>query len=272
MQLSWLVLALATLIGVGSIVYVWWAGRTTPAKAPALPEHWALTARPVFSAAERQLLQRLQEALPQHTVLPKLPLVRLCQPLDPEQFRYWFDLIGGAYVTFAVATPGGRVLLALDLEHDRPGSRRAEKIKMSVLAACRVRHVKAHADNLPSIAEIKLMVPEAGATAPVHQQSMQRASATLAHTVRARRAERGPGVDSGFAHDSFFAMDHGRFESDPHSRPSALGRTSGLAPLSSTRGPADLSMPSLRTPARAEVQLDVSKVLESARESARALQ
>ena len=132
--LPWIYLACGLVLG--GVAAMLWSSTRKPSQG-ALPEHWPLSARPVFSATERQLLQRLREALPHHVILAKLPLVRLCQPVDATRLRHWFDLIGNVYVTFAVCTPGGRVVLALDLDHGRPNSRRSETIKVAVLDACR---------------------------------------------------------------------------------------------------------------------------------------
>lgn len=175
-----------------------------------LPEQWPLAPRPVFSGTERQLLQRLREALPQHVVLVKLPLVRLCQPMESGRLKRWFDLIGSTYVTFAVCTPGGRVVLALDLDHGRPHSRRADAIKTAVLDACRIAYVRVPQDGMPSTLEIRQMLADpAGAPGLPAAHPLERASATLAHTVRAKRAARSAGgPDSAFAQDSFFAPEN----------------------------------------------------------------
>src|SRR5919204_3914838 len=81
-----------------------------------LPDDWALTARPVFSTDERRVYRQLREALPHHIVLSKLALVRFCQPNDPHEVRYWYDLLGSIHVTFAICSANGRVLAAIDLD------------------------------------------------------------------------------------------------------------------------------------------------------------
>ena len=125
----------------------WSCGRAR--SQPPLPTEWALTARPVFSTDERRVYRLLREALPHHVVLSKLPLVRFCQPSDPSEVRYWYDLLGAINVTFAVCSANGRVLAAIDLDTDRGNSRRILQIKQSVLGACRVRYLRCPVDNLP---------------------------------------------------------------------------------------------------------------------------
>ncbi|NUZ05585.1 DUF2726 domain-containing protein [Piscinibacter koreensis] len=220
--------------GVAALVAVALAGWLVIAQrrrsAGALPTEWALTPRPVFSVDERRVYRLLREALPHHIVLSKLPLVRFCQPTDPSAVRYWFDLLGGAHVTFAVCSPNGRVLAALDLDAEKNAARRSLQIKQAVLTACRVRYLRCPADNLPSVAELQLLVPS---SASAGARSPQPASApapdplsdvrdTLSSTVATRRAERSAlWQDSSLFQDSFFA---------PDSRLEAFGNSDFMPP------------------------------------------
>ncbi|HEY8707995.1 MAG TPA: DUF2726 domain-containing protein, partial [Burkholderiaceae bacterium] len=208
--LPWIVAlaALALLV----LVLALWALNRKPKKSLALPTEWALTARPVFSTDERRVYRLLREALPHHIVLSKLPLVRFCQPTDPNEVRYWFDLLGSSHVTFAVCSANGRVLAAIDLDTDRGNSRRVMQIKQSVLSACRVRYLRCPVDQLPSVAELQLLVPSASAQArgpqPASAPSLHQARDALSHTVASRRAARTAlWQDSTVFQDSFFAPD-----------------------------------------------------------------
>ena len=111
------VLAVVALIGV-------WLVRRAGRRCRRCPTEWTLSARPVFSTDERRVYRQLREALPHHIVLSKLPLVRFCQPTDPQEVRFWYDLLGAIHVTFAVCSANGRVLAAIDLDTDRGNSRR----------------------------------------------------------------------------------------------------------------------------------------------------
>ena len=191
-----------------------WALRRKPKKSAELPTEWALAARPVFSTDERRVYRLLREALPHHIVLSKLPLVRFCQPTDPNEVRYWFDLLGTSHVTFAVCSANGRVLAAIDLDTDRGNSRRVMQIKQSVLSACRVRYLRCPVDQLPSVAELQLLVPSSGAPArgpqpaPAPAANLHQARNSLSNTVASRRAERTAlWQDSTVFQDSFFAPD-----------------------------------------------------------------
>ncbi len=219
--LQWIAV-LATVAVVAAAV-LWWQ-RQQRKPATLLPADWPLTARPVFSTDERRVYRQLREALPHHIVLSKLPLVRFCQPNDPEQVRYWYELLGSAHVTFAICSANGRVLAAIDLDTERAPSRRVAQIKQAVLAACRVRYLRCPVDNVPSVAELQLLVPGSGAARgpqPAPAYPIHKARDALATTVAMRRRERATlWQDSTFFHDSFFS---------PDSRLDATGANSAFA-------------------------------------------
>jgi Protein of unknown function (DUF2726) len=209
--LPWIV-ALASLIILAAVLVAWrMARRQAPPPQP-LPAEWALAPRPVFSTDERRVYRQLREALPHHIVLSKLPLVRFCQPSDPNEVRYWYDLLGAIHVTFAICSANGRVLAAIDLDTDRGNSRRVLQIKQSVLGACRVRYLRCPVDNLPSIAELQLLVPQGASASRGPQPAPSRPSArdeqAPASVTPMRRRERATlWQDSTFFQDSFFAPD-----------------------------------------------------------------
>ena len=199
-------IALALLLGAGALSLF---NRRRPATKP-LPTEWTLTPRPVFSTDERRVYRQLREALPHHIVLSKLPLVRFCQPTDPSEVRFWYELLGAIHVTFAICSANGRVLAAIDLDNERGNSRRVQQIKQSVLGACRVRYLRCPIDHLPSVPELQLLVPHSvGPTrGPQPAPTMSQASANLSSTVASRRRERTTlWRDSGFFQDSFFGSD-----------------------------------------------------------------
>jgi hypothetical protein len=214
-ELPWIIVALALLATIGLVSVLWRrAAATRPAAGPVeLPDEWALQARLVFTPEERAVFRQLREALPHHTILAKLPLVRFCQPEETQNLRYWYDLLGSIHVSFVVCSANGRVLAAVDIEStQRPPSRRVSTIKASVLQACRVRYVRCRSDQLPSTAELQLLVPHQGSaarpTVPDSVIGQPEGRVTLAHAVRSRRPER-PSTwnDSTYSQDSFFVPD-----------------------------------------------------------------
>jgi hypothetical protein len=220
--LPWILasIALALLAGAGGL---WLFSKRKRPPQP-LPNEWTLAARPVFSSDERRVYRQLREALPHHIVLSKLPLVRFCQPTDPAEVRFWYELLGAIHVTFAVCSANGRVLAAIDLDTDRSNSRRVQQIKQSVLGACRVRYLRCPVDHLPSIPELQLLVPHSVAPSrgPQAAPTMSQARDHLASTVASRRRERTTlWQDSGFFQDSFFGADARSGENGPPSEFSA---------------------------------------------------
>ena len=230
-NLPWNAAVVAILL-LGIVLLSWYRLSRRSARVTPLPTEWALSARPVFSTDERRVYTLIREALPHHTILSKLPLVRFCQPNDPGEVRYWYELLGSINVTFAVCSANGRVLAAIDLDTDRNNSRRTLQIKQSVLGACRVRYLRCPVDNLPSAGELQLLVPSATAgtrtrTSPQPPTNLNEARDSLASTVASRRAQRTAlWQDSSRFQDSFFAPDSRQdaFSSSeyPHLPPPAL--------------------------------------------------
>jgi hypothetical protein len=198
--------SLALLLGAGVLTWV----QARKRKPVPLPTTWTLSARPVFSTAERRVYRQLREAFPHHVVLSKLPLVRFTQPNDPNEVRYWYELLGALHVSFAVCSANGRVLIAIDLESESSVVRRSTQIKQSVLSACKVRHLRCTADRLPSLPELQLMVPQNGSLGrgPPAAPAVSEARDHLASTLASKRRERSTmWADSSFAQDSFFGAD-----------------------------------------------------------------
>ena len=214
--LPWIV-AVAALVVFGFGLAAWLLNKRDRKKGVPMPKEWALVPRPVFSTDERRAYRLLREALPHHVVLSKLPLVRFCQPTDPAEVRYWYELLGAKHVSFAVCSANGRVLAAIDLDTERGDSRRALLIKQSVMNACRVRYLRCPIDNMPSIAELQLLVPQVSAanrapqaapTPAVPARDLSQARDSLSNAVASRRAERTAlWQDSSVFQDSFFAPD-----------------------------------------------------------------
>ena len=207
--LPWIVAA-ALLVALLSVLVAWRWPRQKPPQLKPLPNEWALAPRPVFSTDERRVYRQLREALPHHIILSKLPLVRFCQPSDPNEVRYWYELLGSIHVTFAICSANGRVLAAIDLDTDRGNSRRVMQIKQSVLGACRVRYLRCPVENLPSVAELQLLVPQASAASRGPQPAPSRpAPRNDTQGMPSRRRERATlWQDSSFFQDSFFAPDN----------------------------------------------------------------
>ncbi|MCV2368561.1 DUF2726 domain-containing protein [Roseateles oligotrophus] len=226
--IPWIV-ALMTGSSLLALAAAWALRRPSGASNKPLPTEWALTARPVFNADERRVYRLLKEALPHHVILAKLPMVRFCQPTEAQEVRYWFELLGAIHVTFAICSPNGRVLAAVDLDSERGISGRSLQIKQSVLGACRVRYLRCPIDKLPSAAELQLLVPFSNNSsrgpqpAPTPSKATSSRSAINGATPRrsglmtphkssnnaaaVKVGRHGLWQDSAVFHDSFFAPD-----------------------------------------------------------------
>ncbi|HET9820464.1 MAG TPA: DUF2726 domain-containing protein [Burkholderiaceae bacterium] len=234
--LPWTVALVSLLV---LLVVLWMTRRPRPtgSQGKPLPAEWSLSPRPVFSTDERRVYRQLREALPHHIVLSKLPLVRFCQPNDPNDVRYWYELLGSIHVTFAICSANGRVLAAIDLDTDRGNSRRVLQIKQSVLGACRVRYLRCPVDNLPSVAELQLLVPQSAAASrgpqPAPNRPKQREEGR-GGAVAPRRERTTLWQDSSFFQDSFFAPDN-RLDASLTGEPSSFD-SSRPAPLADSGG------------------------------------
>lgn len=244
--LPWILASISAILLFAAAVLAWLRRRQS--HKVALPTEWALTSRPVFSADERRVYRQLREALPHHIVLSKLPMVRFCQPTDPLEVRFWYELLGNINVTFAICSANGRVLAAIDLDSERSSSRRSTQIKQSVLGACRVRYLRCPVDHLPSVPELQLLVPQSGAASrgPQAARASQPATDTpIGSTTARRRATLWQ--DSSVFQDSFFSPS-GRAESGTISDFGALRAAGELPGTDVTDAPLDArrSNPPLR--------------------------
>jgi nitrogen fixation-related uncharacterized protein len=244
----WLLVVIALALLVVVVFTLLWRSARKQA-ADDLPTEWPLVQRPLFSPEERTLYRQLRAALPHHMILAKVPLVRFCQPVDRNDVRYWFGLLGPIHVSFIICADNGRVLAALDIKRpDFKPSRRTTVIKQAVLTACRIRYIECRSDQLPSTSDLQGIVPQQGETAArtyvpgsgpqTHASPPDRSAAsgassghagapqqgsngrsTLAHAVRTPRNGT-PWYESGFSQDSFFAPDL-RDQSFPETDPNA---------------------------------------------------
>ncbi|MBL8326538.1 MAG: DUF2726 domain-containing protein [Rubrivivax sp.] len=251
------ILAILAAGAAGLAFRMWQTGRPKRGE-QALPTEWSLTPRPVFNEHERRVHRQLREALPQHVVLAKLPLVRFCQPNDPGQVRFWFDLLGAIHVSFAVCSQGGRVLAAIDLEDTRgAAARRSTLIKQAVLAACHVRYVRYAADQTPSVPELQLLVPAAAvpAFAPPHQAQH------AAHPAHAAGAQPGGAVmRGGFSNPAARNVDAFRQRAHPARWPDAHGRDSSSFGRDSVISGFSHSVPTVALPLREGEVVDTPAV------------
>lgn len=228
---------LSLLVGIG-LAHGWHTRRRRLVKA--WPEAFSLSARPLFTSEERLMFRELKAALPNHVVLAKINLLRFCQASHESEARLWFDRLHPLTVSFAVCTPNGTVVSAIDLETpNRSVSQRGHRLKEAVLDACRVRYLRCQAGHRPDIATLAqwalgaTTLPVPGSESPLVQARVELAEKL--HRRRAERAERAREStfqDSSFG-DSFFAHDS-RFDA-ANSAPAPLAETTQAQAFASAR-------------------------------------
>ncbi len=219
---------LTLLVGAG-LMHGWHTRRRRVVKD--WPQSFNLNARPLFTTEERLMFRELRAALPNHVVLAKINLLRFCQASRDAEARLWFDRLHPLTVSFAVCTPNGTVVSAIDLETpNRNVSKRGQRLKEATLDACRVRYLRCQAGHRPDIATLAQWALGA---APLHvpgaESPLVQARVELAEKLHRRRAERAERArestfqDSSFG-DSFFALDS-RFDA-ANSVPAPLAEAS----------------------------------------------
>lgn len=208
---SWILVLVCTALLVGALVLLWQRGRRR--KLPPLPLQWPLSPRPVFTVTERRAYRHLREAMPDHVILAKLPLVRFTQPDDPQQLHYWYRLLGGLNLSFAVCSPSGRVLVALDIDAEpAPIAPRNTAIKQAVLAACHIHYLRCHPEHLPSAAQLRHWLGAQDVGHPAAADDHHTPESTAPRPAPepddgARRASQPAWHDSELLHDSFFDLE-----------------------------------------------------------------
>jgi len=204
-----------------------WQQYATKAARRRWPARWNLNARPLFTVHERALYRDLRAALPNHTVLAKVSLLRFCQAAEAGDAKAWYDRLQALHVSMAICTANGVVVSVIDIE-TQPGktARRSQRMKEAVLEACRIRYVRCLPGQWPAPPLLAgWALGPAGTSGDFAQFSPERlhdAGDQLARKLKQRRAERAARwAESGFAHDSFFAGDS-RFDGITPTMPSAL--------------------------------------------------
>ncbi len=216
---------LTLLVGAG-VAHLWHTRKKRVVKT--WPAAFNLSARTLFTTEERLMFRELKAALPNHVVLAKINLLRFCQANRDGEARLWFDRLHPLTVSFAVCTPNGTVVSAIDLEMpNRVRSDRGQRLKEAVLDACRIRYLRCQAGHRPEIATLAQWALGANHRQPAGVQSpLVQARAELAQKLTLRRSERAERAressfqDSGFG-DSFFALDS-RFDLAANSAPAPL--------------------------------------------------
>ncbi len=231
MQLDPLLIGFMVLAATAGLLLGLFLQRRRPVNKQEWPRRWNLNARPIFTTDERILFKELRAALPNHVVLAKLNLLRFCHAADEFDARNWYDRLQTLHVSFAICTPNGSVVSAIDIESpNKASSTKSQRLKEAVLEACRVRYVRCRPGQWPHQALVAAwalgQANQAGPAPHTISDSLHDAGDEVARKLRQRRAERAARwAESSFAQDSFFAFDS-RLEGSLHSGPVPLQTSS----------------------------------------------
>jgi hypothetical protein len=111
----------------------------------------------VLNRQERRILEALEEALPEYTVLAKLPLARFIRVPRRNSFNEWLNRVGYLNADFVVCDKATDVIAVVQLRTDKPSDRsqRRQARMKRVLSASGVRFVVWAAGEPPPSAMIR---------------------------------------------------------------------------------------------------------------------
>lgn len=114
-----------------------------PKKSETSKEPWPVRGRPLMNSTEWKLYNRLQEAMPEHLVLPQVALSQLVDVLDRYKTGKSADnKIRAKVVDFVVLNPDRSVLAAIEYNgpmHERARQRSRDRDKAAALSAAGYR-------------------------------------------------------------------------------------------------------------------------------------
>ncbi len=247
----WVLAVVAVLVGIalGAFLSAWQARRAERARRR-IPARWPLNPRVIVNSEERRVWRWLSRAFVDQHIMVKMPVTRFTMPRSPDNSVHWFNLLNGAYCTFTVCTPEGRVVGCVDVPGPKGISRRNQQLKHSLLTQCGVAYWLIRSNDLPTLTEIRLeFLGEDAAFAIEHthedtliaaaQQHLRETVDRQRHTRHSDLTPLAPADGSApaprraaFAPDPGFAGDSGGsgFGSSFH------GENSFIAPLDSRSG------------------------------------
>jgi hypothetical protein len=106
-----------------------------------LPEQWPLAARPIMSAEELVLFDRMRVIFPEYIVLAKVPLSRFMRLETEAQADKWFRVLNPLHVSYVVCSLNRRVICAVDAEGRHGRSSVAHDRKAKALKTCGIRYL-----------------------------------------------------------------------------------------------------------------------------------
>ena len=125
-------------------------GRKRSSQLRRLPQQWPLIPRPLANTAEREVWAWLRTVFPDHQVMLKIPVTRFTMPREHGAANDWFEVLSGAYCTYAICCKRGVVVGCIDLVGPRGLSRGNRQLKQTLLAQCGIGYWVVTRDMLPA--------------------------------------------------------------------------------------------------------------------------
>jgi len=154
----WIALAVVSALAglaAGAFLSAWQARRAERARRR-IPAKWPLNPRVIVNSEERRVWRWLSRAFFDHHVMVKMPVTRFTMPRTPGNSLHWFNLLNGAYCTFTVCTPEGRVVGCVDVPGPKGLSRRNQQLKHGLLTQCGIAYWLIRSNDLPTLADIRM--------------------------------------------------------------------------------------------------------------------
>ena len=130
---TWIFLGLALLVVGAALAFYFRQNK--------LPDDWPIAARPVMTADEQVLYNRLRGVFPEFMVLAKVPLSRFMRLQSEKNASMWFRVLNPLHVNFVLCAANRRVVAAIDVETKNGRSEQAHLLKDKALRACSIRFV-----------------------------------------------------------------------------------------------------------------------------------
>ncbi len=135
---------------IGACSYRFWAAYHAREK-KRIPQHWQLTARPLFTDVERTVWRWLRQVFHDQQLLLKIPVIRFLSPRNLSQGHHSHELLKGIYCSFTVCTADGTVVGCIDIPGVNGLKASHRDMKQKLFGECGIAYAVLSANNLPTL-------------------------------------------------------------------------------------------------------------------------
>ena len=150
---------IAAVIVVGALILL--ASVTSKRVAEKKSDDWPVKAAPVMTGNELTLYWRLKDALPNHVVIPQLPLAAFIRVTTKKNPYAYFNRFDRLRADFAISDRGGRILAVVEVDgrsHDSPKQQQRDRTKSEVLTKAGIHLHRVNSKQLPEASEIPALM------------------------------------------------------------------------------------------------------------------